>query len=69
MQKTLRYGQRVLLIYCWNVAGAFESKGYDQGFKEAIVGMYGSLPEISISYPNKAIRIGKVNFGNVFHYG
>jgi hypothetical protein len=43
-----------------------ESKGHNQGFKEAIVGTCGYLPDIFISYPNKAIGISNVNFRDVF---
>jgi hypothetical protein len=46
-----------------------ESKGHDQGFKEAIVGTYGCLPGIFILYPDKAIGIVNVDFGNVFRFG
>jgi hypothetical protein len=46
-----------------------ESKGHGQGFKEAIVGVYGCLTDIFISYSNKALGILNVNFGDVFCFG
>jgi hypothetical protein len=46
-----------------------ESKEGDQGFKEAIVGVYGCLADIFITYPDKAIGIANVNLGNVFRFG
>jgi hypothetical protein len=45
-----------------------ESKGHDQGFKEAIAGVYGYFPDIFISYPNKVISIVEVNFGDVLSF-
>jgi hypothetical protein len=46
-----------------------ESKGHDQGFKEAIAGASARFPEIIISYPNKAIGIANVGFGDVIRFG
>jgi hypothetical protein len=44
-----------------------ESTAHDQELKEAILGTYRGLPDILISYPNEAIGITDVNFGNVHH--
>jgi hypothetical protein len=46
-----------------------ESNGHDQGFEEAIAGADGCLRKIFISYPNMAIGIINVNFGDVFPFG
>jgi hypothetical protein len=47
----------------------WESKEHDQRFREAIVGMYGCLPDVFILYPDKAVSIANVDFGDVFHLG
>jgi hypothetical protein len=52
----------ISLEYCRCIS---ESKGYDQGFQEAIVGVYDCLSEIIILYLNKAINITNINFGEV----
>jgi hypothetical protein len=39
------------------------------GFKDAIAGKYDCLPNILISYPDEAVGIANVNFGNVFNFG
>jgi hypothetical protein len=47
----------------------YELKGYNQRFKEAILGMYDCLPDILISYPDGAIGIANVDFENVLCFG
>jgi hypothetical protein len=46
-----------------------ESKGHDQGFKEATASVYGSIQEIFISYPDKVVGLMNVNFGEIFCLG
>jgi hypothetical protein len=56
----------ILFKCCRCICG---SKGHDQGYKKAIAGAYGCFPDILVSYPNKAISIANINFGDIFHFG
>jgi hypothetical protein len=47
----------------------YKSKGLDQGLKEAIVGVYGCLLDILISYSDEDIAILNINFGDEFCFG